>query len=297
MAVLGLLLRSLTRRSRGKLLMLQTLPCLLALTCYSVMASGNDENIFLNDHLTPYSEARHGSTRTLRDIATSQHVMWGNSTTESYQLSTRAPLVNRARYELLRFADAVPDGPLRRRYMIGTIAFIDNPYYALSVLEPRERDGCKLRYGVATRSTVVDTVSRRKHGCRLAANAGFFSMTSGQCLGNVVTDGHLVQTAGSVQNANFGIRQDGSMVIGYLSEADVYNQSDQFRQLVTGVIWLVRNGINYVNESKKMESSDNEETGKMDTFVNVLSARSAIGYDAKGRLVLAQVLGQTHQRG
>ena len=60
---------------------------------------------------------------------------------------------------------------------------------------------------------------------------------------------------------------------------------------------MVRNRTNYVNESKYLECSDNEDTGKMETFVNVISARSAIGHDGKGRVVLARVDGQTHVRG
>ena len=54
---------------------------------------------------------------------------------------------------------------------------------------------------------------------------------------------------------------------------------------------------NYVNESMYLECSEHEDTGKMETFVNVISARSAIGHDKDGRLVMARVEGQTHRRG
>ena len=43
-----------------------------------------------------------------------------------------------------------------------------------------------------------------------------------------------------------------------------------------------------------MECSENEDTGSMKTFVEVLSARSAKGHNAKGQLVLAHIEGQTH---
>ena len=47
----------------------------------------------------------------------------------------------------------------------------------------------------------------------------------------------------------------------------------------------------------KIECSENKDTGSMKTFVEVLSARSAIGHDAKGQLLLAHIEGQTHMRG
>ena len=58
---------------------------------------------------------------------------------------------------------------------------------------------------------------------------------------------------------------------------------------MSGVIWLVRNGSSFVNESMTLECSSHEDTGRMKTFVDVISARTAIGHDADGRLVIAQV--------
>ena len=180
--------------------------------------------------------------------------------------------------------------------MVGTITYVDKPYHTFSVLEPGGEGGCAGGY-FATRSTVRDTVSARKSGCKLAANAGYFVVVSGKCLGNVVSDGRVVQTAGNEQNANFGIRKDGTIVVGYIPDEEILNTTNPFRQLVTGVVWLVRNGTNYVNESKRMECADHEDTGRMDTFVDVVSARTALGHDAQGRLVMVQVEGQTHHRG
>ena len=165
-----------------------------------------------------------------------------------------------------------------------------------SVLEPGGEGGCTGGY-FARRSTVKDTVTSRKGGCRLAANAGYFNVMSGQCLGNVVSDGRVVRTADNEQNANFGIREDGTIIVGYIPDDEITNTTNPFRQLVTGVVWLVRNGTNYVSESMRLECSDHEDTGRMDTFVDVLSARSALGHDNQGRVVMAQVEGQTHHRG
>lgn len=50
--------------------------------------------------------------------------------------------------------------------------------------------------------------------CLVAQNGGYFDMSSGECLGNVVSDGRLVQNAHGLQNAQFGIRRDGTMVFG-----------------------------------------------------------------------------------
>ena len=250
-------------------------------------------DVFRYDHLTPYAEGRHGSRRTARDIEECQHTTWENRTYEQFATSTVPPSSKEVNYEIFKYADTTG----HKRYLVGTLAFIENPYYTLSVLEPRSRGGCEMTYFSATRSTVLETAENRKYGCKLAANAGYFGMTNAKCLGNVVSDGRIVQTTNDEQNANFGIRQDGTIVVGYIPDREILNTTNPFRQLVTGVIWLVRNGTNYVNESMKLECSSHEDTGKMETFVNVISARTALGHDAQGRLVMAQVEGQTHKRG
>ena len=183
---------------------------------------------------------------------------------------------------------------LSRRYLIGTIAYLEQPYYTLSVLEPGHPGGCKVQYWSATRSTVRDTASHRFGGCRLAVNAGYFKVRNGHCLGNIVSDGRIVQTSNDEQNANFGIRRDGTISVGYIPDEEILNSTNPFRQLVAGVIWLVRNGTNFVNESMELECSSHEDTGKMETFVNVISARTALGHDAEGRVVIAQVHAHTH---
>lgn len=64
-----------------------------------------------------------------------------------------------------------------------------------------------------------------------------------------------------------------------------------------GVIWLVRNGKSYVKESMKLESSKHEETGTLKEFVEIKSARTAIGHDKNGNVMLMQIDGQTNARG
>lgn len=251
-------------------------------------------DLFPDDVLTPYTDY-HGSRRNSRDVQNCKHVSWENETFEVFKLNVEKPLPT-ARIQVHQFADSVSDRILPgnlTRYLrhtaLGSIAFIDDPYYMLSVLEPNEKGGCKKTYFSVKKSTVRETASKRPDGCKVAVNAGFFKMTSGECLGNIVADGRLVQTSNDEQNANFGIRQDGSIVVGYLPDSEIFNTTNPFRQLVTGVVWLVRNGSSFVRESIQLECASHEDTGRMETFANVLSARTAVGHDSKGRVVIVQV--------
>ncbi|NXR54878.1 NAGPA acetylglucosaminidase, partial [Hippolais icterina] len=83
----------------------------------------------------------------------------------------------------------------------------------------------------------------------------------------------------------------------YLSEEDVLDQSNPFVQLVSGVVWLLRNGEVYINQSRAAECGDTQTTGTFDRFINVISARTAVGHDRQGQLVLVHVDGQTESRG
>ena len=270
---------------------------LLLLVSCCVYSIGEESQQFIpEDHLTPYSHTRHGSRRFSRDIAGCQHVRWENRTYEEFNdHSAQLPTKPSVHYQLHRFADAVIEdySDIKRRYIVGSIAFLERPYYTLSVLEPNSPGGCKVQYWSATRSLVSETASHRVGGCRIAVNAGYFDVHNGRCLGNVVSDGRIVQTSNDEQNANFGIRQDGTLTVGYIPDQEILNSTNPFRQLVSGVIWLVRNGSNFVNESKELECSSHEDTGRMETFVNVISSRTAIGHDDQGRVVIAQV-GKEH---
>ncbi len=91
---------------------------------------------------------------------------------------------------------------------LGHMTVVGDPLRTLSVLEPGGQGGCEKRHGVTVKETAVAA------GCLYAHNAGFFNTTSYQCLGNVVSDGRMVRDSGGVQNAQFGIRKDGSLVFG-----------------------------------------------------------------------------------
>ncbi|XP_077880692.1 N-acetylglucosamine-1-phosphodiester alpha-N-acetylglucosaminidase isoform X1 [Ictidomys tridecemlineatus] len=177
------------------------------------------------------------------------------------------------------------------RAVAGHLTRVAAPLRTFSVLEPGGSGGCSER----RRATVEETA--RSAGCRVAQNGGFFRMSTGECLGNVVSDGRRVSSSGGLQNAQFGIRRDGTLVTGYLSEEELLDTENPFVQLLSGVVWLIRNGSIYINESQATECDETQETGSFSKFINVMSARTAVGHDRKGQLVLFHADGQTEQRG
>lgn len=90
----------------------------------------------------------------------------------------------------------------------GHMTVVHDPLRTVSVLEPSGPGGC----GMNQRATVEETAEAA--GCLYAQNAGFFNTKTHECLGNVVSDGRRVQDSGGLQNAQFGIRRDGSLVFG-----------------------------------------------------------------------------------
>lgn len=47
----------------------------------------------------------------------------------------------------------------------------------------------------------------------------------------------------------------------YLSEEDVRDRENPFVQLVSGVVWLLRNGEVYITESMEAECNKTQKTG------------------------------------
>ncbi|XP_036885782.1 N-acetylglucosamine-1-phosphodiester alpha-N-acetylglucosaminidase isoform X2 [Sturnira hondurensis] len=231
-----------------------------------------------DDLLLPYPSLR---ARSARDCA---RVRVGGREHETWQPSPATPGSRglSVRTFVSHFAGRAVTGHLTRAA---------EPLRTFSVLEPGGPGGCASR----RRATVEETV--REAGCSVAQNGGFFRMDTGECLGNVVSDRRRVSSAGGLQNAQFGIRRDGTLVTGYLSEEEVLNTENPFVELLSGVVWLIRNGSIYINESQAAECEETQETGSFSKFVNVISARTAVGHDRKGQLVLFHADGQTEQRG
>ncbi|XP_072880044.1 N-acetylglucosamine-1-phosphodiester alpha-N-acetylglucosaminidase [Hemitrygon akajei] len=256
----------------------------LAVLCTS---AGAVDGTYLND-LLPYYPLEHGSRHSHRHIRDCQPIAFGNVTHETWPAdkSSRLPVAKSA-----VFVSKFPTEEGKLKTVTGHFTFVNNPLRTVSVLEPLKPGGCDHSY----RATVQETAKSRK--CLVAHNGGFFDMRKGLCLGNVVSDGKLVQDAKGIQNAQFGIKKDGTLVFGYLSEQDVLDKENPFVQLVSGVVWLLRNGTTYINESQSAECSEAQETGTFEKFINVVSARNAVGHDEYGRLVLFHADGQTGERG
>eukprot|EP00944_MAST-04C_sp_MAST-4C-sp1_P004901 g4901.t1 len=205
-------------------------------------------------------------------------------------------------------------------YINGRFATVRNPRKRVSVLPPTRGCGTLSKVsktsrdrGTALHSSYADAHQRNKvTGCRISINAGFFmrhvrvngtelrcnsTLRNCDCLGNLISDGKYIQTSKAI-NANFGIRE-GKFIIGYVSENEVlHNKNDKkFDQLVSGVIWLVRNGTNFVLESASIETARTQQTSKhlmennQRSFVDTFAARTVVGYDKKGQLLIYQVDG------
>jgi len=83
-----------------------------------------------------------------------------------------------------------------------------------------------------------------------------------------------------------------NIVYRYLSEIDLV--AEDFTQLVGGVIWVLKDGETYIDESIAAECAGTQETGSLERFASVSSARVLVGHDKLGRVVILQVEGKTY---
>ncbi len=98
---------------------------------------------------------------------------------------------------------------------------------------------------------------------------------------------------------SFGVRSDGTIVVGYLSASDVTATTNPFVQLISGVVWLVRNGSSFVADSIAIESlhPQLQEFGAQNTFARITTGHTAIGHDANGVVKLFQFDGISWETG
>ncbi|RDD47125.1 N-acetylglucosamine-1-phosphodiester alpha-N-acetylglucosaminidase [Trichoplax sp. H2] len=241
------------------------------------------------DILRPYQKGHHGPTHSHHVIRSLQNKSsFGHDIFESTRTETNLAKPQIKVHEFID--DFYSFFFFENVHIYGRLTVVEDPLRTISVLEPQNTGGCNM----SKLSTVADTA--RKAHCYVAENAGFFNTETGGCYGNIISNGRLVRLT-NVQNVNFGIRKNGSIIVGYLTEEEILDKENPFVQLVSGVIWLVRNGKSYVKESMKMESNKHEETGTLKQFIEVKSARTAIGHDRNGNVMLMQIEGQTNARG
>ncbi|KAM9309858.1 N-acetylglucosamine-1-phosphodiester alpha-N-acetylglucosaminidase isoform 1-T1 [Pholidichthys leucotaenia] len=257
---------------------------LLMWLCVRLSDTKNTRGSMDDDLLLPYTHG-HGPSHSIRHIRDCQPVIHGNITYETW------PSSNHSGEPVAESRVFVSDVPESSKWVYGHMTVIHDPLRTVSVLEPGGPGGCEKNQT----TSVVETAEAAE--CLYAQNGGFFNISTGSCLGNVVSNGRLVRDSVGVQNAQFGIRKDGSLVFGYLSQEDVLDQSNPFVQLISGVGWLLRNGQVYIHESMKAECDKTQATGSFKTFVDVVSARTAVGHDAEGRVILFHIDGQTGRRG
>jgi len=168
---------------------------------------------------------------------------------------------------------------VRGNHVVGHLVTLANPEGRVSLALPP--GGC------GTRELTTVTAATHKPICKLAINAGYFNVHNGACIGNVVSHGQVVQTVPLSQgNVNFGIK-DGKFYIGYFSPDDIGMVG--FDHMVSGVVWLVRNGKNYVEQGWKEANITVQTSG--DKYATNLASRTAVGFDAAGRLIIVQVDG------
>lgn len=155
-----------------------------------------------DDLLLPYA-GTHGPSHSHRYVRDCQPHIYGSLTHESFRAITHngAPEV-----QTKTFVSAIGSSPVK--WVHGHFTVVHDPLRTVSVLEPGGPGGCNSSH----RELVENTAKTRK--CLIAQNGGFFIPDKGNCLGNIVSDGRLVRNSGGVQNAQFGIRKDGTLVFG-----------------------------------------------------------------------------------
>ena len=203
------------------------------------------------DILSPYKNDHYDVKRTHRHVRSCINVVQGDKTYESLK-----PKSSPSKKPFYRVQYLNPK--INHDYELAHRTVLFDPLRTLSVLEPSKPGSCK------THSLERVKSSSRQRKCVVATNAGFFrthGRNKGECLGNLISDGSLVVDSKGIQNANFGIRQDGTIVVGYLSEEAVLQTENPFVQLISGVGWILRKGELYLDESMKAECADTQETG------------------------------------
>jgi len=162
-------------------------------------------------------------------------------------------------------------------HIVGHLVTLANPAGRVSLALPP--GGC------GTRSLTSVTAKAHQPMCRLAINAGYFNVDNGNCIGNVVSHGAVIQTVPlSEGNVNFGIK-DGKYAVGYFKP----EEAQGFDTLVSGVVWLVRDGKNNVQQGWDEANITVQTSGKK--YATSLASRTAVGYDAAGRLIIVQIDG------
>ena len=103
-------------------------------------------------------------------------------------------------------------------------------------------------------------------------------------------------------NVHFGLTSDGRYFVGHVNHSLLEQHSApsadtwHFTQLLSGVVWLVRDGVSHVQQSWQEEEDQSTPIPAV-SFPSMISARTAIGHDSTGRLMLVLVEGKSGASG
>ena len=147
---------------------------------------------------------------------------------------------------------------------------------------PPTKSGCTARVKVSTSSVNFE--------CAYATNGGFFNTSAlatpeNLCEGNLISDVYtqIAADTSGTKRAELGILSNNTIVIGFLDTSTIEN--NQFRTLLTGWGWLVRNGVNNINSSQDFSSSSQ-------SFIDEKAPRTTIGLFKNGTMILLQIDGE-----
>lgn len=100
-------------------------------------------------------------------------------------------------------------------------------------------------------------------------------------MGNLISDGEVIILDG-YNRANFGITEDNRIFTGFADSSTT--SSLDFKHLMSGYGWLVRNGASYVSSSADLDVSS--------SFVTEKAPRTSVGVFNNGTMILFEVDGQ-----
>jgi hypothetical protein len=251
---------------------------------------------------TPYLNREHGTSKSIQQI----REILQNEAFEITDMSSHGEDDKHAEIIHRIIADKRLGKLLNGHYIR-----LNNPRKHFSIVPPKP--GCNTNAKLDSRTRVVETVTAlraqkqtdpnyklfdgKNVTCIMATNAGYFDTGDGHCLGNIVTNGNIVQSS-TLHNINFATTKNGRFMVGYLGSVEQANtllqsktsdQNDTIANMIGGVLWLVRNGESYVDQSLEVEDMNTQRSGP--SFATLHASRISIGHDAEGRIIIVEIDG------
>ena len=130
------------------------------------------DRLFPGDYLNPFVNVHERSTRSVKgstvagkrtaeEDACKPMVQGEDLDVESFPVGRE----ENSEMEWRHFADDA----VFNRVILGSLVFVKNPFYSMSVLEPSYGGSCSVSSYFTTKASVTDTVKNRKGGCKVGA--------------------------------------------------------------------------------------------------------------------------------